>query len=438
MYSARRITFCTFVVLLLMVASLLQAYADELTDHTIQVGGKARTYHIHKDKPPTKPVPLVVILHGGGGNGKILKDTYGFKPFIVAGECIAVYPDAGAGGWLPDDVAFVDAVIEEVFAREKVDRERLFVTGASRGGLLTFVMAARSKHSIRAAGSVIASQLQGLADEFPFVRPIDFAMIAGTADPLMPYLGGFNKTTAGKSEGDPKARVLPVEETIKLLLKANEIQTDPTVSTLGNKDANDGCTNEVRNWLNAKTGRRVMLVKVEGGGHVVPGGRQYLPQSVIGPVCNDFQHAEIMWEFFQSAGQASPKSNASPRATDKPTPENKSLSAESEQALRTQVNALFEALSAGDVEKCLALSDPAVVKAKGRDTAEKFFKGVSGLIKFAKVQAKDRVIKSITPLDDGQAAKVEVELTLNGKKQPPGYEIWGLVDGQWYYRETPK
>jgi para-nitrobenzyl esterase len=114
------------------------------------------------------------------------------------------------------------------------------------------------------------------------------------------------------------------------------------------------------------------------------------------------------------------------------------LDSAQEKALRVRVTALFEALSAGDVEKCLALSDPAVVKEKGRDTAEKFYKGVSGLVKFAKVQAKDRVIKSITPIDDGQAAKVEIELTLNGKKQPPGYEIWGLVEGQWYYRSTVK
>jgi hypothetical protein len=34
--------------------------ADELVDHSIRVGDKDRTYHVHKDKAPTKPVPRVV------------------------------------------------------------------------------------------------------------------------------------------------------------------------------------------------------------------------------------------------------------------------------------------------------------------------------------------------------------------------------------------
>jgi hypothetical protein len=114
------------------------------------------------------------------------------------------------------------------------------------------------------------------------------------------------------------------------------------------------------------------------------------------------------------------------------------LSAESEKALRERVAALFESLRAGDIGRCLELSDPQVVKSKGRDTAERFFQGVSALVKFANVQPGDRVVKSITPIDNGQAAKVEIELTLKGKAQPRGYEVWGLIDGKWFYRETSK
>jgi hypothetical protein len=36
----------------------------------------------------------------------------------------------------------------------------------------------------------------------------------------------------------------------------------------------------------------------------------------------------------------------------------------------------------------------------------------------------DRVVKSIMLIDNGQAAKVEMELPLRGKAQPRGYEIW--------------
>ena len=135
-----------------------------------------------------------------------------------------------------------------------------------------------------------------------------------------------------------------------------------------------------------------------------------------------------MWEFFKSSG-----SKGAPAAVSPPTP---MLDAAAEKLLRERVAALFDALRAGDTAKCIELSDPQVVKEKGRATAEKFFKGVSGLIRLAKVQPNDRVIKSITPLDGGKAARVEIELTLNSKKQAPGFEVWGLIDGNWYYRET--
>ena len=292
-----------FIAALFLAFSILAVHgqAEEFTEHKLQSGGKERTYYVHKASAIPKPLPLVVVLHGGGGNGKGLRNTYGFKPFIASGEFIAVYPNAGKGGWLPDHVAFLDTVIDEVFEKEKVDPDRLFVTGASRGGLMTFVMAAKSKHKIRAAGTVIATQMAVLARDYPIERPIDFAMIAGTQDPLMPYRGGWGAMRKPRTTGDPDGRVLPVEESIRLLLKANGLDGEPVVSSLGNKDAEDGCINEVRTWNDAKSHRRVMLVTVDGGGHVVPGGRQYLPKSFIGPVCNDFNHALVMWEFFKAS-----------------------------------------------------------------------------------------------------------------------------------------
>lgn len=134
----------------------------------------------------------------------------------------------------------------------------------------------------------------------------------------------------------------------------------------------------------------------------------------------------------------SKSSSSKPTTPTTPAAEPSALSLESEKALRERVNALTGALIAGDINKCLEHSDPAVVKEKGRATAEKFWRGISGLTRLAKVNVADRVIKSIQVLDGGKAAKVEIELTLSGKKQPPGFEIWGLVNGKWMYRETPK
>lgn len=294
----------TLQLILILVAAVVfssTVFAASFTSYRLDDAGVTRTYHVHKPADPSHALPLLVVLHGGGGNGKALKETYGFKTFVEQGEAICVYPDAIEGQWLPEDVSFLDAVIDRVMAQENVDRERLFVTGASRGGVMTFILIARSKHKFLAAGTVIASQIQGLAETYPLTRPISFAMIAGTRDPLMPYDGGWGAMWQPRTRGKPEARVIPVEDTIENVLRVNDISSSPEISSFGDRDPGDGCTNEVRRWTGEDNAQQVMLVKVIGGGHVVPGGRQYLSKAMIGPACNDFDHAKVMFDFFASA-----------------------------------------------------------------------------------------------------------------------------------------
>jgi len=118
--------------------------------------------------------------------------------------------------------------------------------------------------------------------------------------------------------------------------------------------------------------------------------------------------------------------------------EPKPLPEAEDKALRERVAALYEATRTGEIDKCLELSDPEIVKKVGKDTAEKFFKGVSGLAKLARLGKDDLRIHSILPADDGKSAIVKTEVKLGGKWQAPGSEAWGRVDGKWYYRETPK
>lgn len=405
------------------------AYGEQFKSYEINVDGKSRTYHVHQADQVSEPLPVVLVLHGGGGNGKALKETYGFKPQVVARELIAVYPDAIKGSWLPEDVPFLDKVLDEVFAREKVNREQLFVTGASRGGLMTFLMVSKSKHDIKAAGTVIASHIQGLLDDFPLTKPVNFAMIAGTEDPLMPYNGGWGAMRKPRTSGDADAKVLPVEDVIDLLKKVNGITSSPTVSTLGNKDRADGCTNEVRTWTNPNTKRRVMLVKVIGGGHVVPGGRQYLGKNLIGAVCNDFSHTEVMWDFFMNASPT--ESNSTTKPMDQGV-------TDLEKSLRERAEALGLALVKGDIDKCIALSDPAVVKKTTRAKAERYFKSVHGLLKFTRVGPDQQRVGKITIAANKKSARVETEVKLRDKWQPPSVQIWSNVDGMWYFQETKK
>ncbi len=282
----------------LVVSLATSAHAEQFTRRTIQVEGLERTYYRHKsNQPQSSPLPVVVTLHGGGGTAEGLRRSYGFLPMVDAGEMIAVYPDAIRGAWnvggLPllggrpaptqDDVAFLDAVIDEVLITENVDPSRIFVTGASRGGLMTTHFIARTQHDIRGAGTVISSVVQSTAENFQLPHPVDFAIMAGTEDPLMPY--------NGSEQGPQQWRTLPIEDFAELMVQANGIAAQPQETSLGNANRWDNCTNELRFWEDPDSGARVARVKVIGGSHVVPGRWQ----------CRDFDHAQAMWSFFKQA-----------------------------------------------------------------------------------------------------------------------------------------
>lgn len=114
------------------------------------------------------------------------------------------------------------------------------------------------------------------------------------------------------------------------------------------------------------------------------------------------------------------------------------LSKESETALRARASELFAACRAGDIDKCLALSDPASIEKNGRSKAVQFFRVVSGYVRLRGLGADDHRIGVITVAEDGRSARVQTEVRLGGSWQPPSTELWTLVDGQWRYQETLK
>jgi hypothetical protein len=114
------------------------------------------------------------------------------------------------------------------------------------------------------------------------------------------------------------------------------------------------------------------------------------------------------------------------------------LSEESVAALKSRVDLLLTSLLNGDINTCLRITDPQIVKEKGAVQVAAYFRSVSVLIRSSSFAQVDRRVVAVVSIDQGSRARVDTQVTLNGVEQPIGYEIWRLIDGQWYYQETPK
>jgi polyhydroxybutyrate depolymerase len=272
---------------------------------TVKVAGVTRTYLLHV--PPSyssaQASPVVLLFHGGQGSattiGAITSSSGGgFSAFADQKNFIAIYPDSVSGTWddgratitnRTNDVAFTKAALDAVALDYKIDSKRVFATGISNGGMMTFRLACELSSRLAAVATVAANMSSDIQAGCTPVQTVPVAMFSGDADPLMPYGGG---TVAGAIGGS----VISATATAAFWASKNAATLN-TTTALANTDTTDGTTTDLLSYT-SPSGGEVAFYRINGGGHTWPGGTQYASALLIGKVAKDFSANEAMWEFF--------------------------------------------------------------------------------------------------------------------------------------------
>jgi len=190
----------TFYLVCMFLLATSGLAAQQMTSGTLQVGGVDRTYLVHV--PPgdssAKALPLLLALHGSGMTSELMAEVTGLNAWADKTGFIVVYPQGlekhwstglppGAGGY---DFAFVKDLLAKMESSYSVDRSRVIVAGYSNGAEFGQELACsadlRFKAIVAIDGTLTIESAGRCAPKHP-VRLIEFH---GTADPLVPYLGG--------------------------------------------------------------------------------------------------------------------------------------------------------------------------------------------------------------------------------------------------------
>jgi polyhydroxybutyrate depolymerase len=273
---------------LLSTLTLLTVAAHADTRHELRWKGQTRDYYLHEPALHTRLSPLVVVMHGGGGGARGIGRFTHFSRLADREGFLVSYPDGidrhwndGRGQTDVDDVGFIRAMIAEI---PGVDHRRVYVTGISNGAIMTNRLAVEASDLFAAAAPVAGNLPVGMHPR----HELPMLIINGTDDPLVPYGGG--------QVGKNSVPVQSVTSTVAAWCRADGCADAPRTQSLPDLDPNDGC----RVTRSTYGKGQVQLLSINGGGHTWPGGTQYLPKTLIGNVCRDFDAAEVIWDFFKS------------------------------------------------------------------------------------------------------------------------------------------
>ena len=169
------------VCLLLVFSSAAPAHAAPET-LSVKAGKAERELILNAPASTRRPVPVVLVFHGGGGGADWMaaKSRTLTRTFTEAGYAV-VYTDGSSrrnGDKLRtwnaghccayaqrrkiDEAAYINAAVDLLDQRIGIDRSRIFLVGHSNGAMLTYRVAGQMKDAPRAiapvSGAIFADQ----------------------------------------------------------------------------------------------------------------------------------------------------------------------------------------------------------------------------------------------------------------------------------------
>lgn len=317
---------CRVLSLMITIAGLLFAIESASaqaprtpTERTIQVSGIKRHYLEYKPGMLGEGAPLVIVLHAGLQSMRKLfrnrrKNTRRWLALAEREKFLLLAPngtnpddgDTGSdtqlwndlrnageiGSYEIDDVGFISALIAHAIRHHGVDPDRVYVTGASNGGMMVYRLLVE-RPELFAAGAAFLANLPEAA--VPTAREPTPIMIAnGTGDRLVPYAGGMIARQRGM--------VRSTDATIAYWVGINRVDTvTPTELAFADRDPDDACRMFRTTYPAKAGGGEVFVLTMQGGGHKIPSIRMARKSGpahpIVGRRCHDAEGADLAWSF---------------------------------------------------------------------------------------------------------------------------------------------
>ncbi len=224
-----------------------------------------------------KSIPILFALHGYGSTARNHFSYTNYIPIADMNNFIVLYPQGfpmnttlasssshwNVGGWTVgstiNDVEFIDSVIDLVTKKISIDSTRIYSSGMSNGGFMSYHLACNLSNKIAAIVSVTGSMTPETYSSCSPSHPTPILQIHGMQDITVPY--------SGLSFMESIPRVMQYWSSY------NSCSSDPEESVITNSE--DGYVINIEEYKNCLNNVDVKLILHSSMGHTWPRENNY-------------------------------------------------------------------------------------------------------------------------------------------------------------------
>jgi poly(3-hydroxybutyrate) depolymerase len=251
----------------------------------ITSGGKSRSFIFHAPGTVvTTNLPLLFVFHGDGESGTSIKNLTKFNEVADAGNFLVVYPNADndGNGWhraidQPKDVQFTSDMIDYFCSTYHIDSRKVYASGHSAGGFMTYNLAVNLPGRI-AAFAPVAGNMYAKNGDYSYFGSSAFKAVAichihGDPDDTVTYPDADHTPTPWDEW--PLTHFSHYTCNKDTYVPANNIAIAPNVTKI------TFCP------PNPPSGKEICMIRVQNVGHGWP-------------VVTGFNPAQYIWDFLKT------------------------------------------------------------------------------------------------------------------------------------------
>ena len=288
-------------LLLFMLISCGNEETGFVEERVIEHEGLERSFLIYVPKNIKENAPLVVAIHGYTSSAKTLMGYSGINQIADKEGFLVAYPqgtkDSRDNNFFNvgyefhsdskvNDVNFIREIVLNLTKDYKLNSKRVFATGMSNGGDMSYLLACTSSDLFTAVAPVAGVMMKDTLENCNPEKKIPIFEIHGTKDSISKFEGDMNNE-------DKWGAYYDLPSTIKFWVNKHDLNEKETIQ-LENKNTEDGTTITFERYWSDESQREVWFYIVNDGNHTWPGMTGLFSRTAN----QDINSAEEIWKFF--------------------------------------------------------------------------------------------------------------------------------------------